>query len=1224
MGTIIVKVFRGDDPDASAVYYRVDVEKPELYNPGDKVLLSFPTGDPQKAVVSGGPMAGNQTAAYILHGTVFPTGVEDGTLFANDETHILYRYNSATSSWVIVGSLNLTDIQGNVTNITDSPVPAPSFTATAQGINTTTEFRTWIQIAITRIPNAGGYIIAYKRNTDDDTGWVTKTIEQTTGATATTSTTDLFANTLYNIRCASLSKLGAKSDWSAIQNVTTLTNSVGPITPDSAVQAINFVGCILLSWSYPPTGQTVKDLFDYEIYMSLTNNSIGATKIGESATPYYTYTPPTDSHTYETHYFWIKAVDTGGSKSGFSPNMSTGAVATKVDNPDIAYDAIHAEQILNATVQEAKLALLSVSWTKLSQNMQDTIGHERWTYFLEAEDPRILKAAMGDPNTTIEDDATASAASGTPIGKMIQRLSTAPDNTMWYGPYTTIPGGNYWALYRLKVTNNSSSDIFLRVDAYCARGGGYTLLGYKDLHPNDFAAPNTWQIFAVPVEIRNNDTLIELRGMGFIHGKTTVCCDWVALIPMSKISTDVIDAYAITASKIAAGAITANKLFIGIIVIDGLSFWYNGSGDLCWSDCYLYYQGAEYHIAPNPYGLPPDYPYIYWGIGDLGLSGGDTKPTDPESYFMIAVQKAGVCYPVWNATIIHGGSIITGSITGEEIDVGSIIIRNSAQIAGTVQILPNQVIIDGAVTLYNWRKTGDVTKIDGGQISTGSVIGSAIYANTITANKLKPGTQQAMTNILMSTFGYNGVAWTSGYVKLIDGTSYHLITSGNRTSLSGTNYFYISTTDSPITIHNTIDYSAVLSDTTILLFVVIVSADTTQTGPTIIPMLGGALYICADAIEANSIKGVHVQAGTLTTSKIAFDLLSTDPTYVAGLLWYRTDTDQLRFSKGTTIDDVTVIPKTPMSGTSSPAENLVPNAGFEDNKGDNTPLNWLYYPFSGAGSIIQYSTTKKSGGYSCKVSANASSEIAALSDFIPVDPSKTYYFETYSMPSLNDAHTWVEVFVYGYADKISGSLGNKSTSHNNRDSTNWTKDSFTTTPATDTDFGVNRANIRYIRIGLYCKTDAAGARYALFDSVIWSLQRATISAGGTVNDVIFVVPAFATIPSGVFTDTQLISSTYLINDADYTFITFQVYNPSLADGFAQWVFRIHDDTNNAYSGRVIWAPRSTSDSTVLVIAIPWNVNAHNLHIQVYQSSGSSKTIYVGPLSWYGFSPHTHT
>jgi uncharacterized protein YjbI with pentapeptide repeats len=226
-----------------------------------------------------------------------------------------------------------------------------------------------------------------------------------------------------------------------------------------------------------------------------------------------------------------------------------------ITNAQIANATITATQIANATITEAQMSALSigtpelianaVTFAKIETAMQETLGQNHWTYFKEAEYLDFI-----DQYTTVVNDATASN------GECIYRSSTAPTNTMWYGPYTTIPGGNYWAIYRLKVDNISSSSTVLTLDVHAARG----VLNQRSIAPNQFSAALTWQTFGVLIEIRNNDTNIEIRGMNFQTGICGVYCDYVALLPSVLISGAMIENLSVTAANIANATITAAQI----------------------------------------------------------------------------------------------------------------------------------------------------------------------------------------------------------------------------------------------------------------------------------------------------------------------------------------------------------------------------------------------------------------------------------------------------------------------------------------------------------------------------------------------------------------------------------------------------------------------------------------------------------------------------------------
>jgi hypothetical protein len=70
--------------------------------------------------------------------------------------------------------------------------------------------------------------------------------------------------------------------------------------------------------------------------------------------------------------------------------------------------------------------------------------------------------------------------------------------------------------------------------------------------------------------------------------------------------------------------------------------------------------------------------------------------------------------------------------------------------------------------------------------------------------------------------------------------------------------------------------------------------------------------ITTPKLSAGAITADKIAAGQVTTEHIRFTLATSDPTYEAGKMWYRSDLDELRFCSGTTYDKVMQIPKIPL------------------------------------------------------------------------------------------------------------------------------------------------------------------------------------------------------------------------------------------------------------------------------------------------------------------------
>ncbi len=163
------------------------------------------------------------------------------------------------------------------------------------------------------------------------------------------------------------------------------------------------------------------------------------------------------------------------------------------------------------------------------------------------------------------------------------------------------------------------------------------------------------------------------------------------------------------------------------------------------------------------------------------------------------------------------------------------------------------------------------------------------------------------------------------------------------------------------------------------------------------------------------------------------------------------------------------------------------------------------------------------------------------------------------------------------------------------------------------------ADARYAKVKLYNFLPSVACVNYL-DDVIFSEMRAAMPTAEVVNDVVLGVFDTYTIPSGAYTDTLHIASTHLTKDSDYTFINFRAGVPSWIG--TPWFFRIRDATVGVVSGRVLYL-FSTDERQNFSIGLPWNVKGHDLYVQVYQDSGASQTITMGPYSWHGFSPHMH-
>ncbi len=129
--------------------------------------------------------------------------------------------------------------------------------------------------------------------------------------------------------------------------------------------------------------------------------------------------------------------------------------------------------------------------------------------------------------------------------------------------------------------------------------------------------------------------------------------------------------------------------------------------------------GIQYIVLTWDYGTETDLSY-YQIFRDTV----DSIPANPiasskKNYFVDGNRTGGQIYYYWVKVVDTSGNVssATASVNATPRNVQT----NDVEVIAATKIL-----IDGTVYLTNWRKTGDLTKIDGGEISTSSVLAQAI------------------------------------------------------------------------------------------------------------------------------------------------------------------------------------------------------------------------------------------------------------------------------------------------------------------------------------------------------------------------------------------------------------------------------------------------------------------------------------------------------------------
>jgi len=684
-----------------------------------------------------------------------------------------------------------------ITDVTDVIPAVPVIACLAQEVDTSGEFRTWIQVTITRVTNAGGYVVSYKKTVDAQ--WTHYYVEQPSSGDPIAVTPSLDANTSYDIHACSVSPKGQASAWSTTQVIVTTANTTAPPVPTGLVPTAVVDG-VMLEWN--PV--TATDFSYYRVYYGTTNPPLNVA--GQTSRPYFLWTKDT-VETYQLYYFAITAVDNAGNESAKCTAVS--ATPTQIVALDIAPNAVEAAAILAGAVTEAKIAADAVADSKIQtaaiRFVTSRVGEVLDFPFDEGTGITTRDLSEYENNGTIYgaswvDGKYGKALSFDGINDYVEALDSTSLNitgdkltvSLWVkmtnkgGVMGTILGKGKYKIfgYDAPAWDPSLLDTYMfgvtiaGIEYYSPRfimnqyetwhhivgvyDGAYLSL-YIDgvLRGTPTARTGNIQSSAgIPLRIQE-DVLLDIdvdearvynRALSAEEVKTIYRLGGVQTnIPV--ITSTLIKSNAVIADKIAAGAVTAEKLTVASIYLTGLVLTNNSpsAGYVAWSACTLVYEGVAYAIAAGN----SNYPYIHWTKPGTTFIASGTKPAWAADRYMIVYNSTGTAILLWNATYIHGGTLITGTITAQDIqtacltadriaagtitgtEADRILVDGSVKTAKILNLNADKVLIDGVVYLSSWRKGSDLTKIDGGYISTGTVDTLQLNANAVKTAKIE-------------------------------------------------------------------------------------------------------------------------------------------------------------------------------------------------------------------------------------------------------------------------------------------------------------------------------------------------------------------------------------------------------------------------------------------------------------------------------------------------------
>lgn len=230
--------------------------------------------------------------------------------------------------------------------------------------------------------------------------------------------------------------------------------------------------------------------------------------------------------------------------------------------------------------------------------------------------------------------------------------------------------------------------------------------------------------------------------------------------------------------------------------LEQITFIGDNSSKVGWTAGTVRYNGSSYAIAVKAVGDGSTDAYIYWDDADGQTS---FKTTDTfataiaANHWVICFNDSGKAIPATSARILHGGLIQAATITAAKIiisGINALDLANAPAEAGADVTGDHQGDVDlGNVTgdlddisdgstyakmLEAWKKVGDATKIDGGQISAATILAVAIATYNLTA------ANATIENLMVKTAHIDNLNVSTGKIANDAGHLYEsIMTAGN-------------------------------------------------------------------------------------------------------------------------------------------------------------------------------------------------------------------------------------------------------------------------------------------------------------------------------------------------------------------------------------------------------------------------------------------------------------
>lgn len=241
------------------------------------------------------------------------------------------------------------------------------------------------QLVVTWTPPADAFVVAY------DVQWLPQ------GATnyfsvivnePTFTIPNIDTNKTYTIRVRAINTIGARSAFVAINDQSTVGDTLAPAIP-TVLTASGAYRQINLSWVNPSD----KDFSHVEVWRHTSNDSASAAKIATiNASSYSDGSLPIGT----TYWYWLKAVDLSGNTSGFSTAATTST--TFID--DTAFE----NGINSLFVDQGLYAILDVATLPVAGDYANQKVFDRSTGKLYEWTGSVWRLVIAEPDTFIASD----------------------------------------------------------------------------------------------------------------------------------------------------------------------------------------------------------------------------------------------------------------------------------------------------------------------------------------------------------------------------------------------------------------------------------------------------------------------------------------------------------------------------------------------------------------------------------------------------------------------------------------------------------------------------------------------------------------------------------------------------------------------------------------------------------------------------------------------------